>query len=154
MARTVKIQVEGLKELGERLQKLDKDMAGRVVRAATAAAANVVKKAAIQNAPISSEPHQLGRRKDQIAQPGNLRKNIIIRRLPPAQRTSTEEYIVTIRAGSGKVPKDAFYGKFVEFGTVKMAPRPFLRPAIDNNVQAAIDAMKERIVKRLEKAGV
>ena len=154
MAKGVTMKVDGLKELGERLRKLDADVAGRVVRAATAAAANVVKKAAIQNAPISDAPHQLGVRKDQIAQPGNLRKNIIIRRLPPGERTATEEYIVTIRHGSGKVPKDAFYGRFVEFGTVKMAAHPFLRPAIDNNVQAAIDAMKDRIVKRLEKAGV
>lgn len=154
MADMMSLKITGLKDLGDRMRLLDKDISGRIARAATAAGANVVKKAAIQNAPISSEPHQLGVQKDQIAQPGNLRQNIITRRLPPAQRTSTEEYIVTIRAGSGKVPKDAFYGRFVEFGTVKMTAHPFLRPAIDNNVQAAIDAMKGRLEQRLKKAGV
>lgn len=154
MAKGVTIKVDGLKDLGERMRLLDSDISTKVARAAVNASANIVKKAAIRNAPISDGPHQLGVQKDQIAQPGNLRKNIITRRLPPGERNATEEYIVTVRHGSGKVPKDAFYGKFVEFGTAKMPARPFLRPAMDNNVQPAIDAMTKRIAQRLKKAGV
>ena len=152
MASSVTIKVEGLKDRGAALGRLAGDMAGKIARAAPNAGAQVVKKAAIANAPMSDQPHQLGVRKDQIAQPGNLKKNIIVKRLPPAERTVTEEHIVTVRHGSGKVPKDAFYGRFVEFGTAKMAARPFLRPALDNNKQAVIDAMKARLKQRIDKA--
>lgn len=55
---------------------------------------------------------------------------------------------VRIVVGSAK----AFHGRFLEFGTVKMAARPFMRPALDNNrrriegiaaknMQAAVDSI-------------
>ena len=47
---------------------------------------------------------------------------------------------------------DLFYGKFIEFGTVKMAPRPFLRPAYDQGKFPALEAMKARLIQRIEKA--
>jgi HK97 gp10 family phage protein len=76
----------------------------------------------------------------------------------------TEEYNVALRAGTtldvknakagtGKLGKDAFYGRFVEFGTVKMPPRPFMAPALSENIQPATDAMKKRLTARLKKAG-
>ena len=39
----------------------------------------------------------------------------------------------------------AFYGGFLEFGTVKMAARPFLRPAWDTESPKALDAMGDGI---------
>jgi HK97 gp10 family phage protein len=33
------------------------------------------------------------------------------------------------------------YGKFLEFGTVNMSPRPILRPTLDSGVQVAATAM-------------
>jgi len=150
MATTIK--VDGLKELLRDMRALGADMELKVARAGANAGAQVVKKHAIRMAPESTESHQLGVRKDQIAQPGNLKKNIIVKRLPPAERTVTEQFIVGVRHGSGKVPKDAFYWRFVEFGTVKMPARPFLRPALASNQQEVIDAMKKRIKARIDKA--
>lgn len=134
------------------MRLLSSDVSGKIARAGVLAAAKIVKSAAIAAAPISDRPHQLGRRKDQIAQPGNLKRNIIVKRLPPNERAVTEEYIVGVRHGSGRVPKDAFYWRFIEFGTVKLPARPFLRPALENNQQQAIDAMKDRIAARIAKA--
>ena len=37
------------------------------------------------------------------------------------------------------------YGRFLEFGTVKMAPRPWLRPSLDMN--------RDTIVKEIRQAG-
>ena len=48
---------------------------------------------------------------------------------------------------------DAFYGRFVEYGTAKSAPQPFLRPAYDQNKERAVEAIKDRIEKRLKKVG-
>ncbi|MNY41310.1 hypothetical protein D3C86_1761160 [compost metagenome] len=48
---------------------------------------------------------------------------------------------------------DFFYAHFVEYGTSKMAAKPFMRPAYDQNKEKAVQAIKDRISKRLEKAG-
>jgi HK97 gp10 family phage protein len=44
------------------------------------------------------------------------------------------------RAKTGK-SKDGYYWRFVEFGTVKMAARPFLRPALEAKKMDAVEAM-------------
>jgi HK97 gp10 family phage protein len=147
-----RISVGGLPELGEAMRLMSSDISGKIARAGVLAAAKIVKDAAIANAPESSKQHQLGVRKDQIVQPGNLKRNIIIKRLPASQKQITEEYIVGVRHGSGVAPKDAFYWRFIELGTVKIGPRPFLKPALENNIQPAIDAMKARLAARIAKA--
>jgi hypothetical protein len=38
----------------------------------------------------------------------------------------------------------------VEFGTRKMAARPFLRPALESRRREAVDAIKERLTERIE----
>jgi len=46
--------------------------------------------------------------------------------------------------------KRAFYD--FEFGTVKQAPQPFMRPAWDNNKRNALDILVERLKVEIEKA--
>jgi HK97 gp10 family phage protein len=141
MANAVRVQISGLRELGQQMQALRADVAGRIARAATAAGANVVRKAAQQRVPVDT---------------GNLRKNIIIKRLPKDYLTSA--HIVTARKGKLTARQtaagltDGYYGKFVEFGTVKMPARPFLGPAFDSTKQEAANAITERLAKRLAKA--
>jgi HK97 gp10 family phage protein len=142
-----KFSVSGLKELQAAMNRLSSDMAGKIARQATAAAAGVVRKSARDNAPVDT---------------GNLKASIVMKR--KRSTNLTEEYNVAVRAGkksdvkkakggTGKLGKDAYYARFVEFGTVKMTPRPFLSPALSNNVQQATDAMKKRLEARLKKAG-
>jgi HK97 gp10 family phage protein len=142
-----KFDISGLKELQIAMNRLSGDMAGKIARQATAAAAGVVRTAARNNAPVDS---------------GNLKAAIVMKR--KRQTNLTEEYNVALRAGKksdvknakagkGKLGKDAHYGRFVEFGTVKMPPRPFLAPALSDNIQPATDAMKQRLTARLKKAG-
>ena len=137
-------QVQGLRELGLAMRSLGADMAGKVARQATAAGAGVVRKAARQGAPVDS---------------GNLRAAVVMKR--QRQTRLTEEYIVAVRKGKtrdakagktgGKQGKDAFYARFVEFGTVKAQAQPFMRPALEENVQAATDAMAKRLRDRIAK---
>ena len=46
--------------------------------------------------------------------------------------------------------QDAWYWRFVEFGTRKMAARPFLRPALESRRRQAVDAIKQRLTQRIE----
>lgn len=138
-------QVSGLRELGEALRGLSQDMALKASRQAVAAGASVVRKAARQAAPKDT---------------GNLEKAIVMKR--KRFTNITEEYNVAIRvgkrqdiknakAGKGALGKDAFYARFLEFGTVKMSPRPFLGPALEANVNQATEAMKKRLAARIER---
>jgi len=139
MVDSVRIKVDGLQALGAKLREMGVDMTERIARGATGAAANVVKKSAQRKVPKLT---------------GNLEKNIITKRLGKSETTATSEHIVTIRRRRTKGQlKDgtasAYYGQFVEFGTVKMTPRPFLRPAFDENVSRAIETMKSVIADRI-----
>jgi HK97 gp10 family phage protein len=141
MAETVRI--DGLKELGEALKGLRLDMAQKAARQAVAAGASVVRAQARKNAPVDT---------------GNLQKAIVMKR--KRNTNLTEEYGVSVRvgkksdvtrakAGKGALGKDAYYARFLEFGTVKLPAKPFLTPALSQNVQKATEAMKTRLAKRI-----
>ena len=98
MVDRVTIKVEGLRELGQRFALLSDDMQKKIARSATNAAAQVVKKLAKQKAPVvdpSVTPD---------IPPGNLKKNIIVRRTRPRSTPLTSEHRVTVRSkGKGVV---------------------------------------------------
>ena len=141
------VEVKGLRELGERLKKLKTDVALKAARSATGAAANVVKKAAIANIERSPSIDQ-----------GDLKRNVIAKRIPPSQTKLTSEHIVTVRGRGRRSSKKGFvpgapHAFFVEFGTVNMEPEPFLAPALERNVEKATEAMRKRLAARITKAG-
>lgn len=145
MARTT-IQVDGLRELGQAIRKMEDDFRKKTARAMTAAAAGVVKKAAAAN--VQGNPS---------IDTGMLQKSIISKAIPRGQTSLTSEHIVTVR-GRGKKKKDgtlsagAPYAHHVEFGTVNMAAEPFLRPALSANIRDAAEAMRDRGAARLKRA--
>lgn len=132
-----RIQVLGLRELGVAMQGLSDDMRTKVARQAVAAGAGVVRKAARDKAPVDS---------------GNLKASLIMKRVKDT--SLTEEYIVTPRKGKTRDGKDAYYARFVEFGTVQAPAQPFMRPALEDNVQRATNAIAERLAARIKKVTV
>lgn len=140
------IKVEGLRALGEAMRELGYETSMKIARSMTNAAAKVVRNDAIRRAPESEEPHEL---EGVVVQPGNLKKNIVTKRVSRSRLTS--EHIVTVR-GKRKDGYAARYGRLQEFGTVHHAPQPFLRPAFDSNVTGAIEAMKTTGKRRIESA--
>lgn len=147
MAKT-SFKISGLSELGRELKKRGDDMGRRIAQKATASGAYVVREAAKRRAPKSDSQHQLGRRKNEIVQPGNLRANVVMKRVTDGRMTA--EYVVGVRAGSGRNPNDAFYGDFVEIGTVKMAAQPYIRPAFDAEKQTALDRITKVLKQEIE----
>lgn len=98
-------------ELQRIVKKLPDKMQDRIVRNANAAGARVIKKAARQLAPYD----------DNRSSGTHLRDGIIIKRIK-----NHNDYIVgTQTRGRKAVP----HAHLLEFGTVKMPARPFLRPA-------------------------
>ncbi len=46
---------------------------------------------------------------------------------------------------------DTRHWRYVEFGTEKVATRPFLRPALENNAQAVLTTLTDELNKELDK---
>lgn len=152
MAATT-IQLSGFRELGEAMRLLSSEVSNKAARAATAAAAGVVKKAA--RGRVIANDSKNGTSVDT----GSLRDAIIVKKLSKAESQLTSEHIVTVRGRGkpynkkGRKIDRAPHAHLVEFGTVNMAAEPFLRPAIDNSVRPAIEAMADKLRKAIAKAG-
>jgi len=148
------MQLEGFKELAAALRELPERIARNGLRAAVNAGSTVIKKQAIANAP-----------EDTGALKANLYQKQIREQSGPMQQT----FYVGVRKGvakyannaankrsgkAGKTYKDegtTFYWRFLEFGTSKMAPRPFLRPAFETQKESAVKAIGEKLDERIQK---
>ena len=64
----------------------------------------------------------------------------MVRKVKETENTATVS--LGVRA-TGKAGKNAFYWKFLEFGTKFITARPFMRPAFENKKSAAAQAMRE-----------
>lgn len=149
--------VAGLADLKRALELLPQRVAKNALRGAVNAGATVIRKEAAMLAPVRT-----GRMKRAVYQ------KWIREQSGPTQAT----YYVAVRAGKqyraitkrrrvkGQTVvvtsnQDAFYWKFVEFGTSKMSARPFLRPAFEVRKSEAVERIKsylaERIVSEAEK---
>ncbi|MGE0294968.1 MAG: HK97-gp10 family putative phage morphogenesis protein [Hyphomonadaceae bacterium] len=125
----IDFKVEGLRELDKALNKLPLKARGNIMRNALSKAMEPVKRSAVSLAPIRT---------------GNLRQSIV-------KRTSTPKggngFVAEARVS---VTTDGWYGMFHEFGTVKLPARPFIRPAIDNNADAALAIFRRALRESVE----
>ncbi len=145
---TTRIEVKGLRQLGARLKALSTDMQQKIARSATNAGATVIKKRAKELAPVADEDYEVEGLK---VQRGNVPKQIVTKRVKPSQTPFTSEHVVVVR-GKRKYGYASRIGSLQEFGTVKMSPRPFMRPAFEQTKGQAVDAMKKRLKARIDKA--
>lgn len=129
------LTVENPEALTDALDSLSQVASESVLRQATVAAARVVFDEVRLRAPVGDRTYETAKTKHY---PGFLRDHILIafdkERSAEGIRAT---YLVTWS-------KEAFYGRFLEFGTSRMAARPFLRPAYD--------AKKEEAVKKFQEA--
>lgn len=145
------VRLNGVDALGRALENLPKVIAKRYLRRAMVAGLTPMKEDAQARAPVLKTP-------DDRRIPGALRDAIILfRDRNPAASGAAEKYYITIRkiklnraqqrivralnrAGrSITILGDVYYGRFPEFGTAKMAPMPFMRPAFESGKERALD---------------
>ncbi len=162
------LTVSGLADLEAALLELGNAVAGKILYSALMTAAIPIQDTAIAMAPQSSQPHYRYKRRGKrisrrgggqqaasqtvekvLVQPGNLRQNIVRRRLKGKKYASVpdgEAYVGVSWQG------DAYYGRFLEFGTAKMAARPFLRPAFDARSGEALGIFTDKLRENIERA--
>lgn len=147
--------VAGLIELQDALHQLAPRIARKHLRKAVMAAARVVRDEAKGRAPVYHGAVSKGH-----PPPGTLKRAITAARSNSASGPGREVVNVFVRqAKNGSVGQknikaysrlDAYYWRFVEFGTSKMAANPFMRPAFESNKERCVDVIKESLAAALD----
>ena len=116
-----KIGISGAAEMDALLKQLAPDVAVNIGRRATRAGAEVIADEARRLVPVDT---------------GELRDSIAVD-VPTAKRQRGE----TVRALVGFLNPTSGRAHLTEFGTSKLAARPFMRPAMDAKAGDALDGM-------------
>ena len=125
MANTMTL--EGMEEILDRLKELGQ-RAAPAENQALFAGAKIVQKYASQRAPRSSETKE------------HLADNIVI---SDPKQDENGKYVEV----GPKAP--FFYGKFLEYGTSKMSPRPFMGPAQAESKKQVLETIRQTLKEGL-----
>src|SRR5271168_939286 len=148
---SVDIKIEGGAELAKRMRGLTDRIMTNVLRGMVLAGARVIQDAAKAAAPIL-EGEAIRRHFGEVAyriwlsvggDPGYLKNAGII----AGRGRGTRDEVIA-RVG---ITHEAFYGGFVERGTVHAPPHPFMRPAADGSASGAVSRMAAYASERLDK---
>jgi len=139
------MKLTGFKELAAALRELGPRIARNTLRRSVSSAAVVIRNEARAKAPVDT---------------GEMKKDIMIKRERDSKDQMSARYSVFVRSGkksrlAGKkrdVNRDSFYWRFVEFGTSKMAAKPFLRPAFEAQKENAVKRIGESLDEGIQKA--
>lgn len=144
----IRVQVITAADLGVQFKALDEEYTQRTLRALDAAGL-IVQNAArrsIVDGPKSGRLYKRGSVVHRASAPGQ----------PPANDTGrllgTIVYRVLGLQLAVEITAGTIYAKFLEFGTRKMEPRPFMNPALTNNldkVRAVMRAVLSTPVRRI-----
>lgn len=144
------VRLEGWVEFERKLKKMPDKIGGKVLVAATRAGAAVIGKRARELAPVADQTYTI-RGGDKV-EPGRLRKSIKWKK----SRTIDKRRAAFKIAPMKDKGKSVYYWTFVEFGrTYKHAGRKrqsFMRPALAQSKNAALDAMRKKMAAELAKA--
>lgn len=135
-------QLQGVKELAEKLKKLGASVGGKALRSAAGTAMNPVVKAARENAPVGKVAHRT--HKGRLVAPGFLSRNV-------KKRTWKSKDGRIVRASVG-VSSEAFYGvQFLEPGTKHIKKNNWLTRAFETNQNKVQANFKKALSRRISK---
>jgi len=125
-------KVQGLDQLKAVLLGLPDKLRRRALRNALAAGARLVRDAAKKAAPRIQPQARAVQRGER--RPGTLASALRVRTSKQARQQGAVGVFVNVKPAKGaqrgaKKPTDPFYWRFVEFGTKRMRPLPYLQPA-------------------------
>lgn len=134
----INFTVTGLAELSKKLKEMPVKLARNGLRAAVNAGAEVIRKDAVSRVPVDT---------------GRLKKSIYKKQIREKSNNLQQTFFVGARNGKKyrQADKDAYYWRFLEFGTSKLPARPFLRPAFDARKNDAVDAIGRKLKERIDK---
>ena len=132
----IRTRIEGADALDRLLKQLPEKVARNVLRGAVRKGAKVVEAEMRQRAPVGPT--------------GNLKASITQRGVKTKDKRMLTRRVGSFKGGGLK----GYHAHFIEFGTVKMAARPFLRPAWDQTKGEALKVMGKELGRGIEKAAL
>lgn len=135
---SVRVKIEGLKELQANLQELGKATGRNVMRRVLMDRAEPIAEEAAALAPVRT-----GDVRDAITASSRLGRK--------ARRGHgrLSQFAVEVYVGP---TEGLFYSTLLEFGTITAAPKPFMRPAWDAAEGTLLDGIRDDIWAEIEKA--
>jgi HK97 gp10 family phage protein len=156
MADNFQVRLEGVEDLKRALADLTDKLKKRVLVNALRAAARVIQREAKAAAPVLQMPTK-------YRKSGTVRDRIRVRVSKFARQAGDVGVFLSVKPIRGKAettklgrrsarnPNDPYYWRFLEFGTVKMAARPFLSPAASRKGNEAIATFMRSVVPQIER---
>lgn len=156
------VRLEGLKGVMQTLRQLPPELVARrggVIKTAIRKAALLIQEEAKNNVRrIVAEPNENG---EPSRSTGALEQAISSRRIKPAGGAFGEAYIVYVAKLKKKFVESkglhehlppSWYQWFLELGTERSRPHPFMRPAYDSKKGEALDLIVSEINAGIDKA--
>jgi HK97 gp10 family phage protein len=140
MSTKSEVRMEGLSELLDKLKALPSEIGskgGGPLRLALLTAAKIMRDDAQARAPVDT---------------GRLKRNIILFRDGITFRRGKQGRQRRSYHTSARGEKDAFYGRFVEFGTSEMPAQPFLRPAFEAKKTDSAEVFRTKLADAIDRA--
>lgn len=139
------LKLTGFKELADAMRELGPRVAKNTLRRAVSAAATEVRNEARNRAPVDT---------------GEMRRDIMVKRERDTKGEMSAKYSVFVLTGKKSrikgmrrnVDRNSFYWRFMEFGTSKMAAKPFMRPAYEAKKEDAVRIIGEKLDEGIQKA--
>lgn len=137
------VKIEGLSQLQQAMQALSKKTSTRIAVKAMRKGGVVIREQARANAPTLKQKvpyRKAGTLRKAISSSTKIGKNgqvntkIFVRTL---KQSKIDAFKARTGKSGAKNPNDPYYWRFVEFGTSKMAAKPFLRPAFQSKKEQA-----------------
>lgn len=143
---SISMEVQGLAELKRRLEQLPQAIQSKIMRGAVSTAAAVFREEAERHAPEYTGTVQNGH-----PPPGTLKKAIYQVRVREECFGTREAWKVSVKRGK-RDGVDAYYGSWVEYGTVHMVAHPYMRPAFELQKENAVRVIGTYIAFALPQA--
>ena len=153
VADGISFEIKGLDALQAKLQAVSFDMQKKGGRFALRKAAQVIRDKAISNAASIDDPESRE----------SISKNITERwngRLNKKSGGNDMGFRIGVLGGAKDTGKEdsknpggtTFHWRFIEFGTAKMAAKPFMRPALEQSQAQVVDTFVNEYSKALDRA--
>lgn len=136
-AAPISVQIEGLQELERNLLALPEDLAKKALGAAARTSMRFLQRRIQGSAPVKT---------------GQLKRGIQVRSKFISDGVKGGTIVVSIGLQLKPKEKSAFYGKFVELGTVHIkTPHPFMKPEFDAWAGAVLKMFGKELGAAIEK---
>lgn len=151
-----RFEINGLKQLQTNLQKHSRNLQRKAIRQAVTAGAKVIVRAAKANAPVRTGAvrraiRSLRDKQMSIAGKVEYRAVSVFKTTGGTYGNTRRNRRRGIVGRTYDVDPPEFYWKFNELGTVKQTAKPFIGPALSQNITQVQDAMKQKIIDLLIK---